>query len=143
VIRDPAEDDAREAADALRRAAAGLDAAAGSPAGRARALAGLLTAALQHHDVHGDGDCPVCGRPGALTGQWRQATEEEVARLGREAQAAEDAERAAADARRLAAALVQLPPSVLLADTSWTTLLFVNPGLKRPRFRARLVRLFL
>ena len=103
----PAEDDAREAADALRRAAAGLDAAAGSSAGRARALAGLLTAALQHHDAHGDGDCPVCGRPGALTGQWRQATEEEVARLGQEARAAEDAERAAADARRLAAALVQ------------------------------------
>ena len=113
----PAEDDAREAADALRRAAARLDAAAGTPAGRARALAGLLTAALQHHDAHGDGNCPVCGRPGALTGQWRQATEEEVARLGQEAQAAEDAERAAADARRLAAALVQLPPSVLLADT--------------------------
>ena len=122
----PAEDDAREAADALRRAAAGLDAAAGSPAGRARALAGLLTAALQHHDAHGDGDCPVCGRPGALTGQWRQATEEEVARLGQEAQAAEDAERAAADARRLAAALVQLPPSVLLADTP---LPGVDPGL--------------
>ena len=87
------------------------------PLAGARALAGLLTAALQHHDAHGDGDCPVYGRPGALTGQWRQATEEEVARLGQEAQGAEDAERAAADARRLAAALVQLPPSVLLADT--------------------------
>ncbi len=57
----PAQDDAREAADALRRAAAGLDAAAGSSAGRARALAGLLTAALQHHDAHGDGDCQCAG----------------------------------------------------------------------------------
>jgi len=34
----------------------------------------------------GDGDCPVCGRPGALTGLWRQATEQEVARLTAEAQ---------------------------------------------------------
>ena len=109
----PAEDDVREAAAALRDAAAGLDAVAGSPAGRARALAGLLTAALEHHEAHGDGDCPVCGRSGALTGQWRQATEQEVARLGREAQAAESAERAAADARRRAAALLQPPPPVL------------------------------
>ena len=78
----PAEDDARDAAAALRDAASGLDAVAGSPAGRARALAGLLTAALQHHEAHGDGDCPVYGRARALTGQWRQATDQEVARLG-------------------------------------------------------------
>jgi hypothetical protein len=55
---------------------------AGSSAGRARALAALLTAALQHHETHGDGDCLVCGRPDALTGEWRQATEQEVAQLG-------------------------------------------------------------
>ncbi|MGH3193577.1 MAG: AAA family ATPase, partial [Streptosporangiaceae bacterium] len=113
----PAADDVREAADALRQAAAGLDAVAGSPAGRARALAALLTAALQHHDAHGDSDCPVCGQRGALTRQWRQATEEEVDRLGREARAAGDAERAADDARRQAAAQMQPPPSALLAET--------------------------
>ena len=78
----------------LREAAAGLEAVAGSSAGRARALAALLTAALQHHGAHGDGDCPVCGRPGARTAEWRQATEQEAARLGQEAQDAEDAERA-------------------------------------------------
>jgi hypothetical protein len=38
-------------------------------------------------------DCPVCGRSGALTGQWRRATEQEVARLGKEACATEAAER--------------------------------------------------
>jgi energy-coupling factor transporter ATP-binding protein EcfA2 len=113
----PAEAEIREVADALRLAAAGLDAVAGSPAGRARALAGLLTAALQHHDTHGDGDCPVCGSSSALTMQWRRATELEVARLRREAQAAESAERAAADARREATALVQPLPTVLLAET--------------------------
>jgi ABC-type hemin transport system ATPase subunit len=109
----PAEDDVRDAAAALRDAASGLDAVAGSPAGRARALAGLLTAALQHHEAHGDGDCPVCGRSGALTAQWRQATEQEVARLGDEARAAEAAERAGAEARRRAVALLQPAPPVL------------------------------
>jgi energy-coupling factor transporter ATP-binding protein EcfA2 len=109
----PAEDEVREAAAALRHAAAGLEAVAGSPAGRARALARLLTMALQHHNAHGDGDCPVCGRPAALAGPWRQDTEAEVARLSREAQAAESADRAAADARQQAAALLQPPPPVL------------------------------
>ncbi|MGC1284101.1 MAG: hypothetical protein WA895_14300 [Streptosporangiaceae bacterium] len=54
----------------------------------------------------------MCGRPGALSGEWRQATEQEVARLGQEAQDAEDAERAAAGARRHALTLVQPPPPV-------------------------------
>ena len=111
----PSEEDVREASAALRQAATGLDAVAGSPAGRARALAGLLTAALQHHQAHGDGDCPVCGRPGALTGQWRQATEQEVTRLSQDAQAAESAERAAAGASRQAMALL-LPPLPVLAE---------------------------
>ena len=112
----PAEADVQEIVEALSDAAAGLDAVAGSPAGQARALAGLLTAALQHHDAHGDGDCPVCGRPGALTTQWRQATQEAVDKLHQEAKAAESAERAAADARQRAAALLQPAPAVLLAE---------------------------
>jgi energy-coupling factor transporter ATP-binding protein EcfA2 len=109
----PAEGEVQAASAALREAAAGLEAVAGSSAGRARALAGLLTAGLLHHEAHGDGDCPVCGRPGALTAQWRQATEQEVARLGEEAQDAEDAERAAAEARRHALTLVQASPPLL------------------------------
>jgi hypothetical protein len=116
LLTSPAADAVREAAGTLRRAAAGLDATAGSAAGRAQALAGLLTAALRYHDAHGDGACPVCRRPGALTGQWRHAAEEAVARLTTEAQAAEDAERAAVEARRLAAALIQPPPPALLAE---------------------------
>ena len=112
----PAEAGVEEIADALRLAAAGLDAVTGSPAGQARALAGLLTAALQHHHAHGDGDCPVCGRQGALTMQWRQATQQAVERLNQEAQAAESAEQAAADARQRAAALMQPAPAVLLAE---------------------------
>ena len=112
----PAEADVQEIANALSDAAAALDAVAGSPAGQARALAGLLTAALQHHDAHGDGDCPVCGRHGALTTQWRQVTQEAIDRLHQEAKAAESAELAAAGARQRAAALMQPVPAVLLAE---------------------------
>jgi ABC-type Mn2+/Zn2+ transport system ATPase subunit len=120
----PAQKDVQMSAAALREAAAGLEAVAGSSAGRARALAALLTAALQHHAAHGDGDCPVCGRTGALTGEWRHATEQEVAWLTEEAQAAEGAERAAGEARRQALALVQPPPPVLAEDPPWG----VDPG---------------
>jgi recombinational DNA repair ATPase RecF len=112
----PAEADVQEIANALTDAAAGLDAVAGSPAGQAKALAGLLTAALHHHDAHADGDCPVCGQPGALTTQWRQATQEAVEKLHQEAKAAESAERAAAHATHQAAALLQPVPAVLLAE---------------------------
>ena len=108
----------------LREAAAGLEAVAGSYAGRARAVAALLTAALQYHEAHGDGDCPVCGRPGALTAEWRQATEQEVARLGHDAQDAEDSERAAVGARRHALTLVQPSPPVLSEAAPWG----VDPG---------------
>ncbi|MGD0068615.1 MAG: hypothetical protein ABSB76_34945, partial [Streptosporangiaceae bacterium] len=111
----PAEADVPEITAALRLAAAGLDAVAGSPAGRARALAELLTAALHHHDAHGDGDCPVCGSPGALTTHWRQASQEAIQSLHQQAQAAESAEQASADARQRAAALTQPVPPVLLA----------------------------
>ncbi len=108
----PPEADVHEITEALSDAAAGLDAVAGSPAGQAKALAGLLTAALHHHDAHADGDCPVCGRPGALTTQWRQATQEAVEKLHQEAKAAESAERAAAHATHQAAALLQPVPAV-------------------------------
>jgi recombinational DNA repair ATPase RecF len=120
----PAEGDVPEAAAALRQAAAGLEAVAGSSAGRAGALAALLTAALELHEAHGDADCPVCGRVDALTAEWRQATQLEVARLGQEAQAADAAQRAAAGARRQALALVQAPPPVLSEEAP----LGVDPG---------------
>src|SRR5260370_397517 len=59
--------------------------------------------------------CATSLRPGALTTQWRQATQEAVAKLHQEAKAAESAERAAADARQRTAALPQPVPPVLLA----------------------------
>jgi hypothetical protein len=68
----------------------------------------------------------VCGRRGALTGQWRQATEQEVARLSQEAQAAESAERAAAGARQQALALL-LPPRARLPASPFRFLVIDDP----------------
>jgi recombinational DNA repair ATPase RecF len=112
----PTPADVRDAVTRLQDAASELDTVAGSPAGEARKLAGLLTTALSHHEAHGDGDCPVCGRPGALTKQWHQDTRAQVGRLTAEARAAESAERAATDARRNAVALLQPPPSALMEE---------------------------
>ena len=70
-----------EVVAALREAAARIAELAGSAAEQARDLAGLLDAALGHHQAHGDGPCPVCGNAGALTLTWRTATEQHRDRL--------------------------------------------------------------
>ena len=110
----PSEDQVRAAVTALHQAAGGLEAAAGSKAGQARALAGLLTSALAHYQMHGAGDCPVCGGPGALDEQWRTHTEGHIARLRAEASGAEQAEAQARNATDQARALV-LPAPVQLS----------------------------
>ena len=99
-----------------RSAAKGLRDVAGTNAAQARELVALLDAALGHYHAHGDGDCPVCGNPGALTAAWRAATEQNRDRLRGEAVAANDAfEKARAAARRVVA-LLSSPPVVLAAD---------------------------
>ena len=97
----------------LRAAADQLDAVMGTAAGQAKVLAGLLASALEHHRSHGDGDCPVCGRPGALTSQWQEATQHQVARLREEARASDAAAAAATQAVVQARGLVSLPPGIL------------------------------
>jgi len=92
----PAADGVDSAAAGLREAADGLDAVAGTAAGQAKALAALLAAALEHHSSHGDGDCPVCGRSGALTPQWQQETHDQLASLRRQSGAADKAAQSAA-----------------------------------------------
>ncbi|HZD66533.1 MAG TPA: ATP-binding protein, partial [Acidimicrobiales bacterium] len=109
----PSGHEVAEAASALREAARRADAVAGTDAGRALALADLLDAALAHHRGHGDGPCPVCGRPGALEESWRSATEEQVARLRSEASAATAAKNAATAARSRVVRLLGGPPTVL------------------------------
>lgn len=101
------------AASALRQAATDLEGVAGSAAGQALALAGLLDAAVQHHEMHGDGDCPVCGTSGVLTADWRASAQEQLQRLRTEAAAAQAAASNAKVAADQAVALLQPRPAVL------------------------------
>ena len=84
-----------------------------TPAGQAHQIAGLLRSAMDWHGVHGDGDCPVCGRTAAMDEAWRENAEKRIAELDELAGEAREfdaeARRAADRAGRLAAA----PPAVL------------------------------
>ena len=65
----------------MRGAAAAVQSALGTAAARSRDAATLLDLALQYHALHGEGDCPVCGRAGALNGAWSARQRDTVARL--------------------------------------------------------------
>ncbi len=114
----PAQEQASEAAAALRAAADTLAEVAGTEAGQAMALANLLAAALDHYHSHGVGPCPVCGRTGALDEQWREQTEQEITRLKTQASRAEQAHSAARQARDQARELFQQVPAVLAGEAT-------------------------
>ena len=111
----PAREQAQNAATSLRAAAETLDKTAGSEAGRALALAGLLSSALDHYRAHGAGPCPVCGRAGALDETWRDQTEREIARLQAEAAAAREA-RAQAHRAKASSQELFLPVPAIVAE---------------------------
>ena len=86
---------ARDAVDAalarLTEAAAERAELSGSPAAEARNLAGLLSAALAHHDAHPGQVCPVCaGR--VLDDTWATGARAEIDRLSAAAAAADQAQ---------------------------------------------------
>lgn len=112
----PTEESVLEAGAKLRDAADALDAVAGTEAARSMELAVLLDAALNHHAGHGDGDCPVCGRVGALDAAWRERTEEAVIRLKAEAASANEAESAARTAVNAAGRLFSTMPEALVSE---------------------------
>ena len=97
----------------LRGAHAALARLAGTGADRAWRTARLLEEALALHAQHGVGDCPVCGRAGALTPAWQEAAAAEVTRLRAFAASAAQAERDAAAARDAARQLLTPPPPAL------------------------------
>lgn len=110
------------AAAEVARVAAELEAAitkaerlGASDSGRARALADLLRKAVDHHDRHGDGPCPICGA-GHLDSRWRSDVDSHIRRLEGEA-GSYDAEksrlRGAVDAARR---LCTVPPAALTAS---------------------------
>ncbi|HEX3960593.1 MAG TPA: AAA family ATPase [Trebonia sp.] len=103
---------AAAASQALRSAAASVEAFKGTDTEEAGRLADLLDTALSHHASHGDGLCPVCGQ-GALDGEWRQRTAEEVRRLRTRSAAASAARNQLRQAVATARNLLQPVPAPL------------------------------
>lgn len=101
------------AASDLREAAERQEALRGSDAERAERLAGLLEAAVDLHEQHGDADCPVCGRDNGLHSERVADLRGEIERLRSEAGEALDAGRAALRAQRTAREAIGAVPQVL------------------------------
>ncbi len=82
----------------MREAGKALTSAAGTAAARSRDAAQLLDQALAYHAAHGDGECPVCGRKGALDRAWAErgrTTTKQLHEAAREAEAADERAQAA------------------------------------------------
>ena len=105
----------------LRSAQQRQKATAGTLAGRSKDLADILDLALRFHTQHGDGDCPVCGKPKALDGSWHGHRQEETKKLRDAAREATAAQQAAESARRRAQQL-PLPAAEALARASQAAL---------------------
>jgi len=103
----------KEAAAEMRAAGAALQSARETAAARSRDAAALIEGALQYHAAHGDGDCPVCGKKGALDGAWSKKQREVVAHLREAAREADAVHQRADAARRAWESLVPLKPEAL------------------------------
>ncbi len=115
----PDPDRIAEAASDLREAAQRQEALRGSDAERAERLAGLLEAAVEMHEQHGDADCPVCGRDNGLHSERVTHLKGEIERLRSEAGEVLDARRAVLRAQTTAREVIGTVPQVLgtVADT--------------------------
>lgn len=112
-LRAPDAETVSRAAERLRSASEALAAASSAQAEDADRLANLLAAALDHHQHHGDGDCPVCGQAGAIDSSWRAAVEVEVTRLRAAATGLKDARAEAGESARGVRSLIQPVPALL------------------------------
>ena len=106
-------DQVEAAASDLLEAAERLEALQGSDAGRADTLAGLLEAAVEMHEQHGDADCPVCGRHDGLHSARVATLRKEITALRQQARAVNEAQRASRNARLAARAAVGTVPEAL------------------------------
>src|SRR6185295_6022948 len=95
----PSAESVGKAVSDRRKAAAQVKSAAKTVAARSRDLAEVLDHALRFHERHGDGECPVCGRKGALTPAWHAEKAKEARELRDAAREVEAAQRQATDAR--------------------------------------------
>jgi len=112
-LPDPDLEAVKTATTELRSAAAEVERVRATDANRARSLAGLLQRSLEFHDQEGDGDCPVCGRDGALDADWHRLTETAIGDLRTQADAADQAHRRCAAAEQRTRTLLAPPPQVL------------------------------
>jgi recombinational DNA repair ATPase RecF len=94
----------------MREAAAAVRASRQTAAARSRDAAALIESAVQFHADHGDGDCPVCGKRGALDAAWSRKQREAAARLRDEAREADAVHQRAEAARRQWESLLPLKP---------------------------------
>jgi DNA repair exonuclease SbcCD ATPase subunit len=74
-----------ESVKTLRQATQAQEQVAGTDADRARRLAEILEQALELHNHHGDGDCPVCGQASSLITAWHEKAENEAKALRKQA----------------------------------------------------------
>jgi len=102
-----------EAAAQMRAAAAAVESARATSAARSRDAAALVESALEYHAAHGDSDCPVCGKKGALDAAWSKKQREAVAKLRAAAQEADAVHQRADAARHAWESLVPLKPEAL------------------------------
>lgn len=125
-LQAPSVDTLLSAVDALQTARGKVTALGGTDAVRAQSLAALLRKALDHHRSHAGSDCPVCGRTGALDGDWERETAARVTELVAEAAELSRSVAEREQARRAMDALLTDPPAVLsragatAAAAAWT-----------------------
>jgi len=130
-LQTPSPDPITESVKTLRQATQAQEQVAGTDADRARRLAEILEQALELHNHHGDGDCPVCGQALSLNTAWYEKAENEAKALRKQAEAADRAHRELRQAEQAARALITSPPATLLkaaelgidtkkAEATWT-----------------------
>jgi energy-coupling factor transporter ATP-binding protein EcfA2 len=75
------DDDATDLVSDLRSAVSRHEEIMASAAGAAQETLSLVRGALALHKHQGDGDCPVCGTPDALSGAWQKTAEQRLSEL--------------------------------------------------------------
>lgn len=112
-VKGPDPQEVSSAAEGILAALEAVQSLAGTDADRSRRTADILAGALELHQHHGDGDCPVCGRADALEPSWSERAETEIQRLRDDAKAAEQAHRNLRGAELKVRNLTQAPPPAL------------------------------
>ena len=121
ALEAPDEEQVLNAARDLEAAHTEASSLAGTEAENARRLVRLLRTALEHHQQHGDGSCPVCGA-GTLDAAWRESTGEQIGRLRKLADECRQVERNLQNAMEVVQKLATAPSLPTSPDVDITVL---------------------